>query len=856
MPSVFPNLPSYLTVHLPPPRASTSSAEQRLERVEEQKIKLEREKAEKDKVKSFDHLKNNLHFIDISPSVQVCSKSDSISFVKFTDDSPMKIEYYLTVSETLNYQMCVQNVLISNERVAHLTGDLIETFSCVPQIILLLADLVVKNQDFLKDISSSLFECAQKEENPLLQKKLLFLSEQLSLALVPKMARKYSSDLLAASLMWKTTSSSLYRQLQNEDCLTLPNFKHLTSLSRALTTETGLSESTVSYLNARIAKLSERERLVVLMLDEIYCSERAEYARGTFYGASSGVCKTMLSFMIKSVAGNYSDIVALFPVKNLDSTRILKDFHTVITTLTDIGYHVFDLSVDNASPNRKFYIDELCAGSLSTKIPHPSIENEYLFLLFDSVHNFKNVYNNFVNRKEFVFPTIKGNEPEQRAKYAHLEQMYNLELGKPLKLAYKLNDKVLHPSNIEKTNVQLADNLFHESTINGLRYYAGKGNSEWNATADFLEVIRNWWNILNVKHPMLGIKKRNKYMKPVTINDKTNLDFLKTFSRWLERWRCMSKERGAKSCLTDETFLATIQTTKTSVEVAEELLQRDDMNFVLLGFLQSDPIERRFGWYRQLAGGNYFISIRQILEAEKSIRLKSLLKFSGLSMTEVKEAFKDGSNRQTEATNTQTNELLQLLDHDCLDFSNIQVEDANIIFYISGCFARSLCKEQTCDMCVKLLKKSDDVPNIIFMQEHEVQYQAERQQFIDQVNRGGLCFPTDLTYVACLHAWNFFHDIQSQKDAYNFLLSSTEPRKVFTQAFLTICSNTTETQSIICQHCENGHDFSELFERLAIKMFNTFAKNICAERNSEIHKGKKRGIKSGDGRKVKKLQSN
>ncbi|QQP35188.1 Putative LOC101234561 [Caligus rogercresseyi] len=48
-------------------------------------------------------------------------------------------------------------------------------------------------------------------------------------------------------------------------------------------------------------------------------------------------------------------------------------------------------------------------------------------------------------------------------------------------------------------------------------------------------------------------------------------------------------------------------------------LEDDNFVYVLPSLFQSDPIEKRFGWYRQLSGGNYFISVRQILEAEKKL---------------------------------------------------------------------------------------------------------------------------------------------------------------------------------------------------------------------------------------------
>ena len=70
-------------------------------------------------------------------------------------------------------------------------------------------------------------------------------------------------------------------------------------------------------------------------------------------------------------------------------------------------------------------------------------------------------------------------------------------------------------------------------------------------------------------------------------------------------------------------------------ELIKYLLNEKELDYVLIGNLQSDPIERRFGRYRRPAGTIYFISVRQILEAEKSIRIKSLVSVDGLNLSEL-----------------------------------------------------------------------------------------------------------------------------------------------------------------------------------------------------------------------------
>ena len=67
-----------------------------------------------------------------------------------------------------------------------------------------------------------------------------------------------------------------------------------------------------------------------------------------------------------------------------------------------------------------------------------------------------------------------------------------------------------------------------------------------------------------------------------------------------------------------------VSVTKLSL-LAEYLLDYHGFQYLLSGKLMADPTEGRFGWYRQLNGGNFFMSVKQLLQAEKKIRCFSLL---------------------------------------------------------------------------------------------------------------------------------------------------------------------------------------------------------------------------------------
>ena len=101
----------------------------------------------------------------------------------------------------------------------------------------------------------------------------------------------------------------------------------------------------------------------------------------------------------------------------------------------------------------------ICDGTLKTWVSlsfpkRDQIAIQRLYLTFDPVHPFKCFYNNFLSRELFICPSFVG-EIMLQASFGHIKQLYDLELGMPLKKAYKLCDKVLHPATIEQTNVHL-----------------------------------------------------------------------------------------------------------------------------------------------------------------------------------------------------------------------------------------------------------------------------------------------------------------------------------------------------------------------------------------------------------------
>jgi len=368
-----------------------------------------------------------------------------------------------------------------------------------------------------------------------------------------------------------------------------------------LTVKTGdeLSPETIAYLGARLSKLDERSKVVVIIMDEVYSAKHVEFCGGKLYGQENGqVTKTLFCTMLKSVSSNYSDVVTLTEIVNINAQKMNDIFMRVLKSVTSLGFSVVGSLVDGYSTNIKFYKNALGQGTMPLYIPHPYDAEEKLFLLFDSVHIFKCLFTNFLNKKEFMCPSFDDFSKTIHPKFSHLRQIANMELGKPIKFAPRLNDKSLAPMPIERSNVKLASNIFHESTVSALRHYATE-HPEYLETAQFLQTIRTWFDICNVRTPFVGIQKRDQNKTTLTLDNEHPREFFRKFSAWLDVWRATAPRNLA---LSNETFGTSQQTTLALPALANYLLEKKQFHYVLLGKIQSDALEGRFGYYRSLTG--------------------------------------------------------------------------------------------------------------------------------------------------------------------------------------------------------------------------------------------------------------
>jgi hypothetical protein len=435
---------------------------------------------------------------------------------------------------------------------------------------------------------------------------------------------KYSSCTVIMAFILYSQSASCYELIRS--FLILPHKRYLQSISSSLQVSPNSELTNKNYLVNVSKPLTSLERVVVLLVDEIYITARLDYRSKSIIGSavnspSNEVAKTVLTYMISSAFGNLKEVVKFVPVNKIKGTEVTEITKQIINFVQDCGFEVLCVITDNHSINRAMFK----TLSKSFKIENPKSPEKTIFLTYDFVHIFKNIWKNWLNLKNldhtFVFCDWEDLETIRYAKFQNLRDIYHAEQNSLAKQAFKLCYKSLYPSVLDRQKVILADNIFHSSTVSCLK------SKSINDTAQFCEIIRKWWDIVNNTSNIKGKIKRNEWCTPFEkehIDDDVKLQFLKKFVLWIDQWNSLKDFNGK---LSNETYHALRQSTLVLISLIEYSFQTyDTLKYILAGKFSTDNLEKRFGLYRSLSGCNYNVSYDDILGAEKKIRVKKVFK--------------------------------------------------------------------------------------------------------------------------------------------------------------------------------------------------------------------------------------
>ena len=596
-------------------------------------------------------------------------------------------------------------------------------------------------------------------------------------------------------------------------------------------------------------------------MDEVYCAQMVELAGGRLFGETDGaVAKTLFCVHINAVAGIYQDMVCLQPVPHVKAEDITEIFHKVLKALTDLGFQVVSVTTDNHRTNQAWHKSLGTGGRHPEYVLNPySEKEEKIFTMYDTVHIFKNLYYGLMRSRSLSLPPFPGSEDQRvlEVNFDHLKMIHDEEHGQPAKLAYKLTDKVLNPSVLERVNVKLAAAATDESTCAALRFFSEHrpGCERFSDTATFLELIRRWFNICNVKSPHAAQRLNDKNrvaLRSGCDDSKRSLEFITSFGEYVHHLL------DTGTSLTKDTCLAVYHTSRGLAALTEYLLSTypDRLDYILLGKIQSDHIEGHFGHLRKLSGGNYWASVRQFLENEAIIRTQGLVWWSGFTVAEItarmdpakQEKHQEDAEAVQELTTTITNGTIT---------EELNDTTRAAIGHIAGYLSHSVTKRGKCGSCAELLIDRRSPPLEVQLEENLQQVPPIYARFTELLDRGKLLRPSatavDLTSQICW-IWRCLvcDEVSRQR-----LFGCNLPRAVFVEvatevvASIAISSRSRDVSDI---KCGDGHTLKSAMRRMSGALFNLFAGNLVRETNSDLHGKRKSKTATSSGSSAKRSQ--
>ena len=840
IPSQFPNCPVYLSKSFEKPRLSKSKLLQKKEqdqlaRAIQQSKEEMRQREEQDICKSLSDISKKLLLKEPWQVIRDDINQTLTAFtLKNTDVLGPQVQSGITIKEDMSLIVYVNSVKLNRigDKLLPLKAERISTIEQICKEICKLtllntADrsstseldvLCVLNIKFILTLL-----CQFKNENCSYNSVVGFVYEQLQLLTTKK--HSFSYDYLIFSSIFYNLSPHAYKFLRSSGKVVLPCYTTI----RRLTFNSSMDpfyehedNTFLFYIKQKFKGLTSSDKTVSLLVDEIHLKPFFDFKGGNITGPalnSKEAAKSAFTFMISSIFSSYKDVVYILPSNKLTS-EILHGF--ISKTIKAIGFRVISVITDNNSINSKAMSLFVSPPKKSIVYPHPSENSRPLFFILDSVHILKCIRNNWLNLKTLnkciLYPSFnfcnistENSTGLTNACFEAIKQLHHLECQQTVKFSYKLSTKALNPSNLERQNVKLVLQIFNNFVSQALLHLSDKFNIlHYRDTSAFIQLISTWWEVVNVKTPKKGCRL-NKYQQPIILSENEPKVFLKYFSKWLSTWADV-KEVGGK--LTKETFGALIHTTDALLEISEYCLQVLGAKYVLLGKFQTDSLEFRFGQYRQLAGGKYDVSLRQVYECEKKLRLLSVLQ---LKLNNVDISLSDFSMDWNQYETTTSSNCfpipVDIHQQDIKAFSN----NIPVITYIGGYCCYSINKKLKCQECKELLVSNNGNEN------------SFNHSLIKGLDKGKLLYPSDDIVRVPVISNIVIHK----------LTSFDEFVKFFSQRALCINSilAALEDEQLLLESsimCSSNHKPMLLMKMAVFICTNILLNNYCFMKNDEL----------------------
>lgn len=523
--------------------------------------------------------------------------------------------------------------------------------------------------------------------------------------------------------------------------LPMPSVRTLQTVLQNIKMNTGVYPCVMSHLKKEAEKITEKNKVCVVMFDEIALKKRLIYdiasdkvdgyvdiaAEG---GRTQEIADHALVFMLQGIHKKFKQPIAHYFVKGTISTQKLAVIiKNVIQAVRDTGYTVISTVCDQGPTNvgALKLLKHLCGNPDDANFF--LVNNEKIFIIYDVPHLFKSIRNNFLNGGTLVM----GNK---KAKWSHLVE---LEKRNRNTLHFtKITKLHVDPKFRSKMRVKLAAQILSNTTAAVLKLLSENISNVENSreileTGEIIEDLDRLFDCTNGPSSPQDIKKhirenvrKNSFHHRLWIeykNKMKGLYFTKSDSHLrLKNIRCV---KG---------YIITI----TSLQDIWKYVEGKNFKYLNLRQLNQDSLENLFGIIRQHSPTNRNPTCHHFHSALKSSVITRLNtpKSRGSNCesdnNEILFDFHDivfKKNNAIPIPPTSTNELLTSNEdfpmlHINEDYEETEEEqqleelfkmfDKQPTVYVSGYLAMSILKKQKCQVCCRTLKVSNPEHNSMY----------------------------------------------------------------------------------------------------------------------------------------------
>ena len=224
--------------------------------------------------------------------------------------------------------------------------------------------------------------------------------------------RKFSDATIERAFGYFALSRTAYNRLRQD--FDLPS---VTTLTR-MTSSTKRYDD-VAFYSKVFFNLSNQQKTCILFIDEVYIKSVLQYHGGEVFGQalnnSTKLANTVLSYMVVCMYGGPKFLCKMLPVKELNADFLFEQTNILLENLKAAGTKVIAIVCDGNRVNQAFF------KKFDTIFPWLTKDN--LFLLFDYVHIFKNIRNNWITEatQELEFYL---NDQKYTASWSNIRKLY------------------------------------------------------------------------------------------------------------------------------------------------------------------------------------------------------------------------------------------------------------------------------------------------------------------------------------------------------------------------------------------------------------------------------------------------